>query len=353
MKNILFCAILLLFFSCNNKTTEEGIMIGNDATVELADWIDSAHLTPLGMKEEYVIGGINKIAVVDSLYYLLDAGKTNSLYVFDTMGNPITKFGSIGRGPSEYLSIYDFDVDYDHKKIVILCEPQKIFVTDLDLNLQKIISLKEHAERIACWENTIYLYSHEDRSLKILDSLLHTTNNILIEQNFSNNYFRSLPVFHEMDGEMYYNSVGSDVVYRIENRKALKVFTLNYQNKNQKLRKWKANNDLSVSEKLLCSPPSIHSMFKFQNRYGIIYTYEALVRICFFDPGSVKTIKDGIMIYGNNNLEIRPDKKSLLTWAFMLERKIPIDSSKINISVKVPFYQDAEANPVLMRLFLK
>lgn len=348
MKLFAYLTLLLLCYSCR-EPIKKGVVIGNNSYIDFYDLLDSVLITPLKMKEGFMIGEINKIKSTDSCYFLLDARKTNSLYAFDKAGEPVAKFGTIGRGPAEYLSIYDFDVDMQNQKVIILCHPSKVFITDLDLNIEKIIPLKIHAERIACYRDDLYCYSHDKRKLMTLNRENGEPAEIFSQHNIPNNHMSDIPIFHKIENDLYYCAIGSDVIYKIENGIPKEIMTIQYEGKRKERRILKSNKKLTPQQALSCSPPSLHVLFNMQNNLAMIYTYKALIRMCLADSSHQKTVRDGILVNRTGDTRMHGNKNALTTWLFIPNQKIPFDSTKVNIKLTAPLSADPEANPVLVK----
>lgn len=62
---------------------------------------------------------------------------------------------------------------------------------------------------------------------------------------------------------------------------------------------------------------------------------------------------DGIMSDFIGDTGVRYLNKQLFTWEFMPDRIFMSDSSMYKIKMQSPFYNDDEANPVLIRYVLK
>lgn len=348
MKFFIYTFLLLLCYSCN-ESAKQGITIGNNSYIDFYTMTDSILLTPLKMKEEFMIGEINKIKSTDSLYFLLDANRTNSLYTFDKKGCPIAKFGNTGRGPEEYLSIYDFDIDYRNQKVIILCNPSKVFITDLYLHIEKIIPLKSKIERIACYDNYLYCYSHNERKLMTLNRGNGDLTEIFRQHNIPHNYLSDVPVFYKIDNKLYYCAAGSDIIYKIKNGHFQEVMTLQYKEKRKGQRLFKSHKRLSPQQALCYSPPSIHVLFHTPNGLSMIYTHKALVRYCQADTCHQTTIQDGIIVNQTGDIRMYADQNTLTTWLFIPNKQIPFDNAKVTLMS--PLLDIEEANPVLVKFF--
>ena len=347
---MMFCC---LYAACREEG-EKRVYIGKEAEVDWLEWVDSAMITPLEWKEGYTIGVIDKIGMTDSLYYLLDARKVNALFAFDRTGKAIAHFGTTGRGPEEYLSIYDYAIDREQGKLLVLCYPAKVMVTDMHFHLKQVVPLSIAASRIACQGEDVYLYVHgEEKCLLALDLANGKMDTILTEHNVPNNYGTSpQPVFHSIGEELYYCSWGSDTIYQIAKQEAIALFALDYEGKARKLAQFASEAPLSFRDALLCSPPSLALLFQLEGNFAMIYTYSALMRLGILDTAGKTLRQNGVLInaFGNNKNHY---KHTLTGWAYLPDRKIPIDSNRIKISLKSPLPDDLEANPVLITYYLK
>lgn len=83
----------------------------NPQIINFSEVIKDAKYIPLETSENFLVGEIDKIAVYDSDYYILDRRLARSLYRFDANGKFLNKFGMLGRGPGEYLEATDFIVN--------------------------------------------------------------------------------------------------------------------------------------------------------------------------------------------------------------------------------------------------
>lgn len=120
MKNIyLFILIILTFWSCDNVKTSS---ISN-TNVQIFDLengadglsdslkIEELKYIPLETRSECLMSSIRKILVKDNKIYILDNDVANSIFVFSLEGKFIYKINKPGKGPGEYVSLSDFDVD--------------------------------------------------------------------------------------------------------------------------------------------------------------------------------------------------------------------------------------------------
>lgn len=67
----------------------------------------------LETNKECLIGNFDKMLMVNNNIYILDKTLTHTIFVFDRNGNFLYKINKQGKGPGEYIQIFDFYVDND------------------------------------------------------------------------------------------------------------------------------------------------------------------------------------------------------------------------------------------------
>ncbi|GEM_PF-3098435 len=70
--------------------------------------------------EKYPIGYIDKLIVDDKRIYILDRSKAKSLFIYSRNGKFLHVINQTGRGPGEFSSLQDFDIDKTTGNIVIM-----------------------------------------------------------------------------------------------------------------------------------------------------------------------------------------------------------------------------------------
>lgn len=107
----LFCFLNLVFLSCTNNKSNK-LLFENIETIENIDTlITQVRYVPLkGIGDEY-LGSIDRIVYRGGKIYVLDVLVSQKIMVFDSNGFFLYQINRKGKGPGEYLSITDFDVD--------------------------------------------------------------------------------------------------------------------------------------------------------------------------------------------------------------------------------------------------
>lgn len=120
-----YLAILIFIFlltSCNTSNKQEIIyhnIIDYKSISEttINELVDSISFLPLELKEERIIGSIDKIHIMDSLIYIGDFHR-GQICIFDLTGKHLFDINSIGQGPKEYTEIKSFSIDSNNIYII-------------------------------------------------------------------------------------------------------------------------------------------------------------------------------------------------------------------------------------------
>jgi len=124
MKIITYIFGILLFFACSQPDSyDERITLKNlencKDSLTLTDINDRISFVPLESRKECLIGNIQKL-VLSSEYYFI--WSKNVVYQFLRNGTFVRSIGNYGRGPEEYLDIFDIAVNEKQEKVFIADE---------------------------------------------------------------------------------------------------------------------------------------------------------------------------------------------------------------------------------------
>lgn len=86
-------------------------------TAELLDMVDQIDYIKLDSSEP--IGKITKMIVIKDKIFILDSHVAQRVFVFDKTGKLLFQIKNKGRGPKEYLSIWDIQVDTVQNEILV------------------------------------------------------------------------------------------------------------------------------------------------------------------------------------------------------------------------------------------
>jgi hypothetical protein len=121
---------------------------------------DSISFIDIETGPDCMIGSIKKIMPAYNSLYILDE-ISRSILCFTDEGKFRGKFQKIGKGPEEYSSISDFDINTSTKEIVLLVDNKDLIFLDYDLNFIRRKGTNTMASCLLCLNPTkIALYTH-------------------------------------------------------------------------------------------------------------------------------------------------------------------------------------------------
>ena len=271
---------------------------------------------PLETRPECLLGNIDKIKADSSYIFVLD--KRNSLLcAFRKDGTFHKKYGSIGHGPGEFVSITDFSLDLS-----------KHVVTILDLGGGKLITYAYDGNYLS--EQPLFYYYNQfecsDHCWPLSTSFAHNSmspqldlHRLILSDNSQVPYSRAFPFsdrlrkdFHQeskivfqktSDNSIYYNYIPSNVIYEFSDTTCVARYRITSQAHGQD---WdKLVEQLNTDE--------LFDAYVKQNRYfSSIYLINRNFLVCYiFNPTpSVSMLlfdrktmhqKYGTLYYGNRS----------------------------------------------------
>lgn len=96
--------------------------------ISLSDVFEPLKTIPLDNCNESILKNIRKVEFVDSCYYILGSDTKSCVFVFDGDGRFLRRIGTQGHGKGEYLSAWDFTVDKENGRVVILSAPSQVYI---------------------------------------------------------------------------------------------------------------------------------------------------------------------------------------------------------------------------------
>lgn len=115
-KNILLLLLVVCLFSCRQKQTDKNLqipifspLISSNLITDFTQYIDSVEIINLEATDQSYIAYIKKI-LVDKSKRIIILNSTGIL-VFSKEGSFLFSIGKNGRGPGEYLQVYDICID--------------------------------------------------------------------------------------------------------------------------------------------------------------------------------------------------------------------------------------------------
>lgn len=150
----LFSILLIFICSCSrdsSKPQNDEITVidllskPKSSITNISDIASDVEYIPFQTIDNSLIRSIDKVVVIEDRIYV----KNNvfDIMCFDNQGNFVHKLSQQGRGPGEYLYIYDFDISSDNTILAILSGSEILIFnnTGFDFVFQKSIYLRRPA----------------------------------------------------------------------------------------------------------------------------------------------------------------------------------------------------------------
>ncbi|RXF71827.1 6-bladed beta-propeller [Arcticibacter tournemirensis] len=141
IRTVLFYLTIVLCVGCaldnkrNDMTAKKIIRLDlsrDSKDVFKTGLIDDVQIISL-KSEDALLGDIRKVLKYGDRIYLTDLDRTQSVFVYDTLGHFINLISKVGKGPEEYIQLEDIFVNSDDSTLNLVSRiDKKIHVYDLD-----------------------------------------------------------------------------------------------------------------------------------------------------------------------------------------------------------------------------
>lgn len=198
---------LIILFSCKNQSETRQTLITFENALEYDEntiSFESARFVKLENSEDAFIGEGVKMKMDDDKIYLMDNQNQGGLLCFNSEGNFINKIGQKGKGPEEYLNLYDFCLKDDTIDLLVRADKSFIYRYLQDGEFVGKIELEPRAMAFEYDFDGNYLvntgYSHYDscriyilnKRGKILNTFLKNSGELAIDMvDPGNSFFKS------------------------------------------------------------------------------------------------------------------------------------------------------------------
>lgn len=109
-------------------------------TLKLSEVLQSLEVVKLDNDTSATVGG-SSVCFSDN-YMLIQAGYQQPVRLFDRKGKFLGNIGKVGRGPGEYISLYDMQIDEQNKRIYFMpWQTRYLYEYDFDGNFVKPIRM--------------------------------------------------------------------------------------------------------------------------------------------------------------------------------------------------------------------
>lgn len=249
MRIILLCFGLLLM-ACGSRNSQSNNLLSIDgegcANIDVvippqkinvfADLIEEVKFIPIETDTINHIGYIDKIAVYNSDYYVLDQKKSRKLWRIDKEGKFLNTIGRLGRGAGEYLEPTDFIVNSSG---VILLDhySRSLLFYDYDGNFKNKIELQHIIYEITGMQDESLIFAiagdnRQDKDAVDSEFLIINTKGELISHGIKNkdklNYSAGYQSFLFGDKVVYFRPM-HNTVYSIDPKSIQRRYMINTQ----------------------------------------------------------------------------------------------------------------------------
>ncbi len=118
---------ILLITSCKDKSSKKEnlnrlkLIKNYDKEIKESDVLDtlSYRFIPLETTDESVFGRTDKVLIDSNRIFVLDTHTARQAFIFDIKGKFISKLGTKGQGPNDFLNLQDMTIDRKNKNIIL------------------------------------------------------------------------------------------------------------------------------------------------------------------------------------------------------------------------------------------
>jgi len=236
--NYLFTFVLMsisLLYSCrsqNSSKVENIIKIDNSLFREISfdQLVDQVSFTPLETNATTLIGSTQKLELYKEDLFLMDGFSSNSVFIFNNEGKLINKISSNGKGPGEYVQLWDIAIDRFNEELLIVDRGgKKILHFDTNGNYKHETALDFYPESIGFVDSNTYLFKTFDKK----DPIIITTNNEggnkkIIKRWFVEFNLQLWNQFSCFDNEQKFILYLNDTIFKAEKSNCLPHYIVNF-----------------------------------------------------------------------------------------------------------------------------
>lgn len=228
--------VLFLVYQCNtNNYTSSHIYVDLDSEekVSIFDIFSKIETIPLETNDECLIGSIDKLILYDSMYYLLDT-KQNCVFIFSQDGKFIQNMKRVGRGPGEYLYVYDFVINEYNNTIELLDCFGKLVIFNLNGSHKESINLPHppaaYHKLMLLNQDTILFFTNSDNvNTNLLYAYSRSSHKIIKEfYKKSHSRINSMQPLFSWNDTVYLSMPIENTIYQIQNTQETPAYTWDF-----------------------------------------------------------------------------------------------------------------------------
>ncbi|MBQ7823698.1 MAG: 6-bladed beta-propeller [Bacteroidaceae bacterium] len=234
--NIAFCIAFCLFLSvitgCNtpdNTEQESGlprIKASLNESVNISDFAESIRV--IRLSNDSIVRDIEKLLIDDAgNFYIIDS-KGTTLQKFDKNGKFISQISRRGKGPGEYLEIYDFDID-NNQIIIYDSNRDDLMYFDMEGNFlsMKPTGLDYYLSFVSVNDTVYACHGGSYTDVFLNGEKIYETPRTPPEKRISG-YIHSTHQLTKNGNEVYWERVYNDTIYRVTAKGAQPAFIIDF-----------------------------------------------------------------------------------------------------------------------------
>jgi len=233
---------ILLTTSCESNKTELSFdykinlntQLVHD-NLQLSDIIQPGYrFVPLESNDEILIGNISKVICFNKYIYILDAYAGGVLAKFTEDGHFVSKIGSKGDGPGEYLFPLDFTIDKQNGHIYVVDQGVTLIEYDQNgkyLNKRKFADYEFSGIQVdKNIDGFTFISGDKDDNLILTTNDLYRIKSYFPFKNKNINKLLVSPLQRMSDNTIVYRRFLNDTVFKIVDGHLYPHIILNYNN---------------------------------------------------------------------------------------------------------------------------
>ncbi|MAL18048.1 MAG: hypothetical protein CL670_01185 [Balneola sp.] len=249
-KIILTLLTFFLIFGCSDtEKKKKGSKIeATEINPEKTEFVNTSSIISnvkyLKLSEEggNYIGQIEKVLLKNNKIYVLDAEQSLALYVYNEEGRLLFDISNYGRGPGEFMSPNDFDVDLKNNQIIIYDTGGSKFIYYNSNNGEYIEekTFKHRLSRFKKIESGYLIFMNN-----VLTNSMDDSHNMLITDNDFNireesididpdliDYHYNLPTnFSVFNDKVFFTAPSDYIIYSYDKEKFKKIKKIDFGEK--------------------------------------------------------------------------------------------------------------------------
>jgi hypothetical protein len=208
----------------DNTPSSNPILIDTRNAKEIADLseiIEDIDFINLETSDSFLIGNIDKVMFSKNSIFILDANKARGIFTFNRSGNALKKYKSIGKGPQEYIQLYDIIVSPDRENIQILADAQKVIKLSRNLEFvnESFLGFRGYCFASISDQNFYFQGETHTGELIVTDGLFNLEEKQFIFPNHRNVY-SGFP-FSTYNDKVFFNRFRCDTIFEVDGKSVI------------------------------------------------------------------------------------------------------------------------------------